>query len=482
MISAGNKLNSSPKLWWSAPIVFIFQYFWWVFALIIVFYFPILRIWWWFFFPIILYFFLYEIYLYWLQWDIWYKKFKWIVLEITPPKQNLRPFKAMEDIYETLWAIIDVPKWREIYCEGELPLGGGTWLSFEVACFGGKEIHFYARMPDFYKNTFETALYAHYPELEIKEVPDYTNNIPKDIPNEKYDVRGEDFCFLKEHCYPIKTWSAFFEEKPEVREIEVKRIDPINSMLEQMASVGPSEQFWMQIVLNPIVDCSTHNRFIPWISEGKKIAAKIARRKEEKKESALLKEIKKMFVPPSPAEIFPPEKGTVLPTEEEKIEGISPARTETGEREMIITPRERAVLSAIEGKMSKYAFSTWIRAVYICQRDKPHNERNVRITRTYMLHFKTADLNAFKFWDQTRTRIHYFFRNRRLYLRKRKLVRNFVQRFPPFWPRMEAGEGTPVLNTEELATIFHFPTEIILPAVPRIEAKPGGPPPGLPVE
>ena len=39
-----------------------------------------------------------------------------------------------------------------------------------------------------------------------------------------------------------------------------------------------------------------------------------------------------------------------------------------------------------------------------------------------------------------------------------------------------------VLNVEELATLFHFPTfEVTAPVAPRVEAKRGKPPSGLPI-
>jgi hypothetical protein len=42
----------------------------------------------------------------------------------------------------------------------------------------------------------------------------------------------------------------------------------------------------------------------------------------------------------------------------------------------------------------------------------------------------------------------------------------------------------PILNTEELATIFHFPikvTGLVAPTMTRVESKKGGPPPNLPM-
>ena len=50
-----------------------------------------------------------------------------------------------------------------------------------------------------------------------------------------------------------------------------------------------------------------------------------------------------------------------------------------------------------------------------------------------------------------------------------------VRSFPP--------EKYFILNTEELATIFHLPgTEVRAPLFPRVEAKKGQPPPGLAIE
>jgi len=44
--------------------------------------------------------------------------------------------------------------------------------------------------------------------------------------------------------------------------------------------------------------------------------------------------------------------------------------------------------------------------------------------------------------------------------------------------------GTIILNSEELASLYHFPAKItaLAPAITPIEAKKGGPPPGLPIE
>ena len=82
---------------------------------------------------------------------------------------------------------------------------------------------------------------------------------------------------------------------------------------------------------------------------------------------------------------------------------------------------------------------------------------------------------------KTITKIQWILRKRRLYIRKRRIFRYFQKRWPPFFPRPG---GTYVLNTEELATLYHFPSRVVAPAptVPRVEAKKGEPPSELPIE
>ena len=375
-MTAGNILNSSKYFWWSAPFVFFFRHFWWLSILFFPFL-PILRELWWFFFPIFLYFPLKKIYYHWLNWDVWYSlEGNWILLEIVPPEENIKPFKAMQDILSVLWSTIDSPNWRERNCEGMLPLGGGLWLSLEIASFGG-EIHFFLRCKKEFKERVEGVFYSQYPEIEIKETDDYTQKVPQNIPNEKYVVLGEDFAFLKPHPYPLKTYTSFFEP-PEGR-IERKRIDPLNSLLEDLSNVGQYEQVWIQIICNPIFDVN-----LPWTWEGKAIARKIARRPEPKKEGVFEKEMKKV--------IYGSGGGGG------GGKAISPARTETGELEMVITPRERKLLTQIEEKLSKKVYSTTIRTIYIARKDKVHDEGRAKIMRTYLNHFAQEDGNLFLYW------------------------------------------------------------------------------------
>lgn len=432
----------------------------------------LLKSWWWFLLPIILLLPVKFFYLWWMGWEMWYKKNKWILLEIKPPAEVLKPFKAMEDIIHTLWGIYDGPNWRERWCEGQLP-SACFWFSMEIAAFGG-EIHFYLRILESWKNGFESAIYSYYPEAEISVVEDYTQKLPKDIPNKEWDMHGFDYGFTKNYVYPIRTYSEFFEERPEVPK-EEKRIDPIDSLLEALSKLQPGEQFWFQIVAAPIT-----NKDIPWITEGQKVANKIAKRPEAKVPKPMIQEALEILISGPPAE------------EKKETELIAP--------ELRLTPGEKKVLQGIENKISKQGFKTWIRAIYLYKNQEPHSVANSKIGHSYLGHFSSESENVITFNRITRAKIHYWLRERRLYLRKRKQFRDYIERFPPYFPwnlngdpplifdlfrypkGATKGKGTMILNAEELATIFHFPAKIILPTVPRVEAKKGGPPPELPIE
>lgn len=432
--------------------------------------FQILKNWWWVITPWILYYPVTFLYLWWINWDIWNARKKWILLEIKPPREVLKPYKAMEDVFLALWYVIDSPNWREKWCEG-MPLSP-AWFSVEIVSLGG-EVHFYLRIEEGWKTTFESALYAQFPDIEISVAEDYTKNVPHDIPNEDWDLYGEDFYLMKPDPYPIKTYSLFFEEKPEILK-EEKRIDPMNSLLEWMAKLQKGEQVWIQIVCTPITEA-----IVPFIAEGRKIADKIARRPTPKTvpKRPLISDIADVLIygkvpeaekKPTEAEIIPPE--------------------------MKLTPGEKRVLTAIENKIAKYAYKVFIRTVYIYKKDEPHTYSNYKICRSYLGHFADADLNGFKYWGPTRVRIHYWARKTRLYLRKRKIFKWYIERVPSLFPRLSGrplfpfgpakGKCWMVLNVEELATIFHFPITAapLPPEVPRVEAKRGGPPPELPVE
>ena len=71
------------------------------------------------------------------------------------------------------------------------------------------------------------------------------------------------------------------------------------------------------------------------------------------------------------------------------------------------------------------------------------------------------------------------FKKKKEIYKKIKILREYKERFFPFDEFKSRGF---VFNTEELATIFHIPSKVVeAVGVPRVEAKKGGPPSGLPI-
>ena len=109
--------------------------------------------------------------------------------------------------------------------------------------------------------------------------------------------------------------------------------------------------------------------------------------------------------------------------------------------------------------------------------------------------YQLQTLNSFRhdFSVRTQTIWHkhpYFFPTWRLLQRRQSIYDSFIKRqFPeaPFFKQVITGKSlttdVPIFNTEELATLYHFPTDMVLtaPSIQRVESKKVGPPAGLPI-
>ena len=456
--------------WWEWVQKVIWDPFWWVICFLLILWVPFLRVWWWVFLPLMLQIQLKTLYLWWIDWDYDYAKVKWVVLEVITPKEVLIPIKAMEDVFSVCWPIMDVGNFRERWCDGELA-NGPYWFSWEIASIEGK-VHFYLRFMQQHVSAIEMALYAHYPDIEIHKVPDYVKLVPPTVPNDEWDMYGEDWDFYggKEDCYPIKTYEKFFEPQGERISAEEKRIDPIIGLLEGMSQLGPGEHYWVQFITVPVGKHDEPDIY----KDADKVINKVAQRAEKKK-TTLMDDL--IYV-----------ARQVLTGPEKDGESYSWPKTEedeeTGELRVSLTPGEREILTEVENKMKKPLFRTTIRAVYVAKRENWKAPNRI-IFRSYAGHFIANNLNMFGFQPATRPRIHFFMRKRRVFLRARKMFRNAVLRFPPLFPKRMSDDLNPILSSEELATMYHFPlriTGMVTPTLENIQSKKAGPPANLPVE
>ena len=454
--------------WWPWVKKIIWDPFWWVILFLIILWVPFLRVWWWVFLPLMLMLQLKTIYLWWIAWDYDYQKQKWVLLEITPLESMLMPLKAMEDVFTSIWPLMDKANFREIWCDGELS-NGPYWCSWEIASVEG-QIHFYVRCLQQHRMSIESALYGHYPDIEIREVQDYVKLVPPTIPNEEWDMYGEDWDLYRENAYPIKTYEKFFEPQGERIAAEEKRIDPIISLLEAMSKMGPGEHYWVQFTTVPIIDYDEPK----WRPEGQKIINNIAKRPEKKEPTffeMLFHALRELAMGPQKEGAGESASYSWVPLEKDE---------ETDELRISLTTGEREIITEIENKIKKPAFRTNIRGVYLAKRENWKAQNRV-MSRSYMGHFSTNNLNSLGFQSETRPRVHFFMRKRRVFMRARKMFRMAVLRFPPLYP--DRSSLCPILSTEELATLWHFPLRVSggSLAMGKVESKRAAPPPNLPI-
>lgn len=417
--------------------------------------------------------------------DLWLKykrqqfiqKMDWVLLEVKPPADIKKTPRAMEQFFAGLHGCQRTPNWQERNLKGEVQ----EWFSLEIVSQSG-EIHFLVRTLSMYRDLAEAQIYAQYPEAEIIQVDDYIQSVPSDIPNQDYDLWGTELVLTKEDAYPIRTYEVF--EKGLL--MEEQRIDPIASLLEVMSKLKEREQIWIQTLIRPVMD--------DWKKAGEKLRDKLIGRAIEKTQGELKKEaiawkdasregINLLIAGPSTAE-----------KKEEKPKVINPMD--------YMTKSEKDVVTAIEENIAKIGFEAVIRFIYLAP-TAVFAKPNVAAVIGCFKQFNTQHLNGFKPNKKVTTKVDYKIqlkRPRETY-RKRKIFeafkkRDFIQQSamikylkPFFFERLPILKwffirSQPfVFNIEELATVYHFPGLMVkAPLTPKVEAKKGEPPAGLPFQ
>lgn len=352
----------------------------------------------------------------------------------------------MEQIFAAIYGIYSFDfRLFQIYLEGHLR---EDWISFELVGFAGG-VHFYIRTPNSYKNIVESAVYAQYPDAEVHEVPDYMDLFPRTLPNKTYDIWGTDYHLIRENAYPIKTYEYFEEIAPE------RRLDPIAAITEVMSKLKNDEMIAIQIFVSP-----TGNA---WKKEGEAIRDKLVGRKKPapKTFAGVIHEFfMNLFHAPARPPVWAEE-----------------AKKEDSNKLTAMTGGEKDVVEAIEKKISQLGFETNIRFVFIDKRTQFTRSHIGSVMATFH-QFSTQNLNGFRPNVDTMTLIRgnvKMFKQTRLWYKKRRMWESYKRLY---WPRRIS-----ILNIEELATIYHFPSIVVeAPLLRRLGAKKGEPPAGLPVE
>lgn len=423
--------------------------------------------WWWLFAPPFLVFVFLDLWIMMKEREF-IQSVEWVLLEITLPQDVLRTPKAMEQVFSGLHGLYDPPRWDQTLLAGKVQY----WLSFEFVGGGGRGIRFFVRTPARYRNFVEAQIYSQYHDAEINEADDYVWDVPRKIPNEEYDMWGTEMKLAEPDGYPIKSYIEF--EAP----VEEQRLDPISSLAESMNTLKQGEHLWLQFVMTPTSE--------KWKDEGKKLIDKLMHRENKIKRPTAGGVVGDMVsdLTTMTGHVLSDVAGAIAGTavgegglEEKKKEGPMFPIPAT----LLISPGERDVVESVERNISKLGYATRVRWIYIARRDLFSGANIAAITGFFKI-FNTLHLNRFKHDSDTRTYVRRWLKARREYWRKLRLLPNYRNRrlYMSGTFRMKKF-GKFVLNTEELATLYHFPGRVVgAPRMPRVEARRGEPPHGLP--
>ncbi len=346
---------------------------------------------------------------------------KFVLLQIRLPKEITKSPLAMELFLLSLNQTSE-GNWYMKYIKEGRPK---PWFSLEMVSIGG-DVRFYIWSPAFWKKHITSHLYSQFSTAEITEVDDYVNNV--EYEPGKNNMWGCEFTLTKPDPYPIKTYVDYGLDKETEEE---NKVDPLTPVLEYLGSLKPEEQAWIQILIT-----GHKKKPDPWKDEAE----------------AEIKKIK--------------EKN--MPKDDEKRMPIP------------LTKGESETIAALERSISKFPFDVGIRAIYIGDKDVFNFINVVGLVGTFK-QFSSNDLNGFK--PMNTTGFDYPWQdltgNRTKKLKRNKL-RNYKARSYFFEPGNYLCKPF-ILNSEELATIFHFPGNVAqTPTFERIMSKKGEPPANLP--
>jgi hypothetical protein len=391
-----------------------------------------------FWLPLVIGWTLFQTWLKYRRWQFWSKQ-EPILLELRLPKDIFKSPVAMELVLDAVWQTGGEGTWYDRLWKGQTR----PWFSLELVSIGGR-ISFYIWGWKQYRNIIENQIYSQFPGVEIYEVTDYT--LPVVYDPEKVNLRPFEFILSGPDPLPIKTYTDYGLEQTLVK--EEQKVDPMTSMLEFLGSITEGHEIWMQV----IVRAHKPEQRKPGTWFGKTDAWKDEAAEQVKK---ILADAKKLAG--------------------EDGKGGSP------------TKAQQDKIYAIQRSITKRPFDCGIRVLYVADKDKYDSGNHAGISGM-LKQFGSPDLNGFKpagwlsIFDYP-WQDYYGLGRKKEWLKKTGLEEYKMRSF--FFSQHQGKRfmSKPfVLNSEELATIYHFPGAVATtPTLDRVPSRKVEAPSNLPI-
>lgn len=359
------------------------------------------------------------------------------IYQIFPPQDVFKSPVAMELFLEALYQTGGEGDPIAKYWKGSMR----PWFSLEIASIGGK-VGFYIWTRKNMGGYLQSQIYAQYPGIEVVEVEDYAVKVnPFDG---EHSIWGMEFKLTEDDPIPIKTYVDYGLDKVSVDETE--KIDPITPTLEFLGSLTPGHNAWLQIIVR-------------------------AHKKEDKDPEKMFKK----------TDLWKDRAKSLIV----EIRDQSLVEVEVGDYKTKVNSSTRGQtdkINAIERSQGKLPFDCGIRAVYVAEKDI-FDKSNIGGLVGSFRQYSSANLNGFKKAVATGTEWWKPDPFGRLENKQKKEIFDaYVAREYFNRPYLGKTRIKFILNSEELATIFHFPGRVAAtPGLDRVQSRKQEAPSDLPV-
>jgi hypothetical protein len=377
----------------------------------------------------------------------WLFSLKYATLEIRLPKDILKSPRAMELVLNALHNTSDGSKFAQ-YWKGEKR----PTYSLELASVEGV-VRFYIYTEDRRKQGVMSALYSQFPGIEVTEVEDYAR--PFHFDPEETKLWGAEFLLTKNSVYPLRTYVDYGLDKDPKEELKV---DPMVPMLEFLANLGANQQIWFQFIIRAHIKDQVKPGSWFKLNDNFKDAAQ--------------KEINKIMGRDPKTRLRVPAKEGDKPTEVQLIS---------------LSEGEKNMISAIDRKVSKLLFDVGIRTIYIARKDLYDKPNGIGGVISSFKHFNYEDMNGLKpngdKWSPKLVGAPWEdYKGIRATNISNEVLGMYKRRSHFYAPRSASDKEVLVLNSEELATMYHLPGQVAFnPNIPRVPSKKSEPPSNLPI-
>src|SRR3989344_3764073 len=341
-----------------------------------------------------------------------------VFLEVSIPKENSspedEPQKEEKDIIgiaEQFFATIGTTEGHDL----KHFLGIHEYLSFEIAAHQ-KKISFYINVPKRLQNLVEKQLHAQYPKAQIDLIKPYNIFSPQSF------ISGAELTLQKNYSFPLRTYKSM-------------ETDPLNSLTNSLSKLSSEEGAAIQLLISP-----AHKH---WQAKPRGYALQIqqGRNPDAVTSSHTMKFFNGIFrlLGAGLNQIFSSSNKPKYDPGYMDHSGMS--------KPLQLTPMQQEMTKKFEEKASKAGFKFNLRIV-ASSMDQPSADANLRNVLASFMQYTMPPFNGFRVLRKKQPQVmsDYIFR----------IFRNT--------------HG--ILNTEELASLWHLPTRFIdTPNIKWLSAK-----------